>query len=802
MGGNTEYIAGHGYLSLSQAVHVAQNSEGGVDQRLAQFLEKRLAEVWAKLNAQPNTYVLPSDEFALLNYYRTRFGDNEIVRHRCSLRAFGALTSVRHRLYINIDFRIGVHRRAKRLGFLRNIPLISELLAFWTTNHHWSVSKTGSDIMSNQQHKNRAAPAWRIGWVLEAGKLENGLLRLVTLFLMLISLSQSTSAFLTTPAQTQSLRSRATSDSSLLECFQVAPPVLSPAGECQQTLMVHTFAFSYGQPFVGNPPSCNFNRATINFTVTSAGRQFDRLALMYFGDSEIFRTSTAEPTQNGIIWSYIKDMSSYLTLFKKQQKIIFDLGNLVDDTYIGLWNTTLTATFFTVADDAIDPADIILPVSARKSAEDSPSAFIVPETRAVNSIILPQNAKKAVFTIAACGQAAEEFWWSNVLQSDTDAFGSDTTLYGHSPFRELRLLIDGYLAGVAWPFPVIFTGGIVPGFWRPVVGIDAFDLREDEIDITPFIPLLSDSNQHTFEIQVVGIDDDGLGTGSITTAIESNWIVTGKIFVWLDASNSSMTGTNPTISAPPPSIHLQSTKHQGANGSVDSLDYSIQVSRRLHIESTLTTSTGPKRVTWTQNLSFSNTGILSNGGNDQTVRQSTSGISSSLSGYSRTFSYPLGVNSTYNAPAGGNLTIDATMGRGKKVLQQSDLAFPNDYKTFDFTRLPSSAPHSNATFTGSDTKDWQEGTASYLSVPAQKKSYGSGTTEQRLSLSAVGGRGPQELYARHVVAANDSLVYDEESLGARLRSVQSMYAAPPVEGDGDVHEFARRGVRALLGRGP
>lgn len=81
MGGNTEYIAGYGYLSLGQAVHVAQNSDGGVDQRLAQFLERQLAVVWAKLNAQPHTYILPSDEFALLNYYRTRFGDNEIVRN-------------------------------------------------------------------------------------------------------------------------------------------------------------------------------------------------------------------------------------------------------------------------------------------------------------------------------------------------------------------------------------------------------------------------------------------------------------------------------------------------------------------------------------------------------------------------------------------------------------------------------------------------------------------------------------------------------------------------------------------------
>jgi hypothetical protein len=81
MGGNTEYIAGHGYLSLGQAVHVAQNSEGGVDQRLAQVLERRLAEVWTKLNAQPTSYILPPDEFALLNYYRTRFGDNEVIRN-------------------------------------------------------------------------------------------------------------------------------------------------------------------------------------------------------------------------------------------------------------------------------------------------------------------------------------------------------------------------------------------------------------------------------------------------------------------------------------------------------------------------------------------------------------------------------------------------------------------------------------------------------------------------------------------------------------------------------------------------
>lgn len=91
--------------------------------------------------------------------------------------------------------------------------------------------------------------------------------------------------------------------SSLLEVFQVYPPVLtvSPAGvleitdgssnatvdvlgsnrpTCQQVLVVHSFGNSYNNPFVGNytpPKACSFNRVTWNLTVVSAGRQFDRL---------------------------------------------------------------------------------------------------------------------------------------------------------------------------------------------------------------------------------------------------------------------------------------------------------------------------------------------------------------------------------------------------------------------------------------------------------------------------------------------------------------------------------------------
>ena len=216
-------------------------------------------------------------------------------------------------------------------------------------------------------------------------------------------------------------------------------------------------------------------------------------------------------------------MSNYLALFKESQKLIFDLGNLVDATYTAPYYATLTATFFT-AEDTVVPADMILPVSARQSANNAGSAFSIPQQVAINTLTLPRNVGKAVLTIAATGQIDEEFWYSNVLSSEVDTFPGAGTLLGYSPFREVQLLIDSMLAGVAWPFPIIFTGGVVPGLWRPIVGIDAFDLREDEIDISPWLPLLCDGLSHTFEIRVAGINDDGHGNGQLTETVGSYWV--------------------------------------------------------------------------------------------------------------------------------------------------------------------------------------------------------------------------------------------------------------------------------------
>lgn len=116
------------------------------------------------------------------------------------------------------------------------------------------------------------------------------------------------------------------------------------------------------------------------------------------------------------------------------------------------------------------------------------------------------------------------------------------TTYGKGSFKEVQLLVDGQLAGFASPFPVLFTGANVPLIWRsahnvyqltprylltyylrPVPAYGAFDQPTYKVDLTPFVPLLADGNNHTVTINV--------GSSEPDQAILGNWWVSGNIQV-------------------------------------------------------------------------------------------------------------------------------------------------------------------------------------------------------------------------------------------------------------------------------
>ncbi|CAK7211618.1 hypothetical protein SBRCBS47491_001185 [Sporothrix bragantina] len=667
--------------------------------------------------------------------------------------------------------------------------------------------------------------------------------------------SETTELITATITSTISTIKSTTAATPVLDCFQVAPPILTPDGPATDkssgpstakgavtvTLMNHIFGNSYGAPFVGSyvPPSIPFNRVVMNFTVVSEGRQFDRLALMYLNDTEVWRTSTAEPVKPpGIRWVYLKDMTAYLALWRSPQKVIFDLGNLQNDVYTGSFNATLTATFFQSdvapgGDGAAPPSDVIIPISARKSAANGVSQFTLPADTAVNTIIdFPRNARRAVFSVSANGQAAEEFWWTNVLQSNTLTFNAteNNIFPGFSPFREVQVRIDGQLAGVQWPFPVIFTGGVVPGLHRPIAGIDVFDLREHEIDISPWLPLLCDGKPHTFSIQVAGLDDDGQ-TATLTETVAASWYVTGKIFVWLDGEDeksheestlSVTTGSLPVVSEGGPTISVTQHALQNATGANETLQYTVSVSRSFSVQGILASGDSKKSsraVSWTQTLSYSNQGVLSNYGNNQvntfTVHGSdratgrSSDDSSSVPysyAYSSDYEYPVFCNTTTDVTAQGNLTLWADLDQGLRMRVSGAGVFPTGLEAF-------SNKNGGRYADGSKLDTRVQGTAWFYQTGDGKNSTGFGTTSQMMRLGGFSSAGmlgatpDVALYFRNVKAANQSILFDHEVIaGVEDFSVPETRPTSVVLGD-PAYQFAQAplnggtGVRMFMGRG-
>lgn len=271
-------------------------------------------------------------------------------------------------------------------------------------------------------------------------------------------------------------------------------------------------------------------------TITSAGINYDRLTLLYLGDVEIWRSTTAMPVRTGIYSSFSKDMTAYASLLRQEQKVIMQLDNIYDSVFTGNFNVTIDALFYNDA-GAVAPADVILPISSRSSAENKTSVFIYPDDGSASvALTFPRNVERAVVSVFASGNGNEEFWYADAAAEYALTF-PENPFRGYSPWKEVQVFIDGLLAGVVWPFPNIFTGGISTGLWVPIVGIDAYDLQSVDVDISPWLGLLCDGAEHVFELKVVGYNPNTtLGT------VSSNWPVSAGVFLWLDEGGNQTTG--------------------------------------------------------------------------------------------------------------------------------------------------------------------------------------------------------------------------------------------------------------------
>lgn len=66
-----------GPLDPQRALDIARNTEGDLDPSVSDFLEAELSKLWGRLQAQPDEYVLTKDEFAVFNFFVSRFHGSE-----------------------------------------------------------------------------------------------------------------------------------------------------------------------------------------------------------------------------------------------------------------------------------------------------------------------------------------------------------------------------------------------------------------------------------------------------------------------------------------------------------------------------------------------------------------------------------------------------------------------------------------------------------------------------------------------------------------------------------------------------
>ncbi|GAB7102391.1 hypothetical protein JCM4814A_07050 [Streptomyces phaeofaciens JCM 4814] len=346
-----------------------------------------------------------------------------------------------------------------------------------------------------------------------------------------------------------------------------APPVDRPSGtSCRVTVAEARFRdFTPYRGTYAPPDGCGdrWSKVVLRLDGNVKGRQFDRLGYLHVGGVEIFRTSTPEPSPDGIEWSVEKDVTRYSDTFRTGQDVEMLIGNVVDDTYTGVIDVKVTLTFY-AAKPVTGPAPDRTPTADGTPATDrtptadgtpatdrTPASAGVPATVGVptavgtpltartpdrvltlgegGTLTTPRNSERIVAEVYATGSGGgcEEYWYLSVPKEAPYSCQADD-----GPYREVQVSVDGRPAGIAAPFPNVWTGGWSnPFLWYVIPGPRAFDVTPIEYDLTPFAGILNDGRPHRVDVSVVGVPEG-----------QSGWSAPVNVLVWQDTGKAVVGG--------------------------------------------------------------------------------------------------------------------------------------------------------------------------------------------------------------------------------------------------------------------
>ncbi|CAO2199503.1 unnamed protein product [Urochloa humidicola] len=384
--------------------------------------------------------------------------------------------------------------------------------------------------------------------------------------------------------------------------FEVDRPLRPPpgsSGPCSTLLLSASFGSTFTKPpatAAYSPPHClvkagghasAISLAVIEWRAACRGTQLNRIFGVWLGGAELLRGSTAAPPPTGIVWSVSKDVTKYASLLAaagKSTTLTVYLGNLVNATLTGAYHANVTLHLYLrrarpSPPPPTAPADLIVPVSRAPPLPNGGGLWFPIRSAAdaaSTRVALPSNTYRAVLELYVSFHGDDESWYINQPG------------YKNGPFREVTVRVDGILAGAAWPFPVIYAGGIYPLLWRPVVAIGSFNLPTYDVELTPLLGKMLDGKAHEVAFHVSNAMDV--------------WYVDANLHLWFDQASAATAAGFVSFDAP-----LVANVTSSQSGDPVDTHYDTTASRRFSATGWVRSSYGNITTNATQAFTFENT---------------------------------------------------------------------------------------------------------------------------------------------------------------------------------------------------